>query len=568
MPWRSVAVLLVVVAAAMAGNVQAQAQDAPKPVLVMSINNFDGLVGNLKYLGTVLEDAQYLSKLAKMTTHLTKGDTVDLEKAAGIDGTKPVGMAIYTDGQSIKQLSFIGVSDADALLAWLKPLVGEPKKNEAGIYEIASPRLTAFAKVDNGWMFWALSPEQLSELPDPAAALGDLPGKYDFAARVIFSNVPEDVRSLVIGQLRARLETAAPAGDESEAEAAFRRETTTFFGRTFDRFANESEHITFGANFAEDTTQIKAQAIIKPVPDSSIAKHFAELGPQTTRFGGVFTNSSDKPILSVGMTGKLAPETVGDLKSEIEAYRAAALALIDGAADVSDADRQVFKDLGSAIVDSMQASVAAGRLDLAVKIAPGSPSTLFGAMHIAGGNSVVAQLDKLAAATKDDPNSGFKADEAVHKDVRIHSFVAPNDPEFTALLKSFGKGKLYLAVNDTTLYFGTGPKGIDLIKQAIDAPEQADSPPLRVSGRGAALFRMLPPPPGGGNAQLLTSVIALQLQVGEGFVVTGQTPDGNLVLDMTFDKGFLRLGGFMIPTVGNLLLPSIDLNNLGGTFGF
>ena len=90
MPWRSVAVLLVVVAAAMAGNVQTQAQDAPKPVLVMSINNFDGLVGNLKYLGTVLEDAQYLSKLAKMTTHLTKGDTVDLEKAAGIDGTKPV----------------------------------------------------------------------------------------------------------------------------------------------------------------------------------------------------------------------------------------------------------------------------------------------------------------------------------------------------------------------------------------------------------------------------------------------------------------------------------------------
>ena len=71
--WRTVLVLVLFVAIATTTNTaRAQAQDAPaKPVLVVSVNNFDGLMANLKYLGTVLDDAQYLTKLSKMSTHLT-----------------------------------------------------------------------------------------------------------------------------------------------------------------------------------------------------------------------------------------------------------------------------------------------------------------------------------------------------------------------------------------------------------------------------------------------------------------------------------------------------------------
>ncbi|MBL9125572.1 MAG: hypothetical protein JNG90_18180, partial [Planctomycetaceae bacterium] len=325
---------------------------------------------------------------------------------------------------------------------------------------------------------------------------------------------------------------------------------------------------TFGANFAEDTKQIKAQAIVKPTAGSGLATHFAELGTEKTRFGGIFA-SPDKATLLLGMTGKLAAETAGDLKSELEAYRALTASLFDTSPDVAEGDRQLFKDLGGAIVDSLQATFAERRLDFAVKIIPGNPSSLVGALHITNGGAITAQLDKLIEATKDDPNSGFKVDEAVHNSVRIHSVALPTDSEFTALMKPFGgSGRFYLAVNDNTLYFAFGAKSVDFIKQAIEAPELADVAPLRVTGKAAGLFRMLPPPLGGGNLQLLTSVIALQLQVGDGFTVVGQTPEGSLVIDMTFDKGFLRLGAFMIPTVGNLLLPSIDLNNLGGTFGF
>lgn len=564
---RLIAALLVLAAI---GVRHTSAQDsAAQPVLVVSANSYDGFVANLKYVGTVLSDAQYLNKLAKLSTLLTQQDAIKIEEATGIDGQKPAGIAIYSDGQSIRQLSFLPVTDADAVLTWLKPLVGEVTKSDDGIYQIASPKLTAFAKVDNGWMFLATSAAQLANLPDPVAAVDDLPSKYDFAVRANFAKVPEEVRTLVIDQMRARLEATPPAGDASEADATFRRETTALIGRMFDRFANESEHVTLGVNLLEETTQLATQVVIKPLAGSNLAAHFAELGLQKTRFGGVFANP-DKATLALGMTGKLAPESAGDIKSELEAYRTVTASILDSSTDLqSDEVRQLYKDLGGAVIDSMQAAAAAGKLDLALKVASGNPSTFVAAVQIVGGEAILAQLDRLAAATKDDPNSGFQADEATQAEVRIHSFVMPTGGDFAATEKSFGKGKLYLAANEETLYVAFGGKALDLLKEAIDAPAQEGVTPLRVAGKGVGMLRLMPQPSGGGqNAQLINSIVSLQLSTGDGFAVVGQINDGDLVIDATFEKGFIRLGGFAVPLVGQLLLPTLDLNNLGGSFGF
>lgn len=542
------------------------AQDAaPQPTIVLCTNNFESFVANMKFWGSVMEDSQFLNKLAKLSVSLTKKEPIHLEQAAGIDDQKPFGMALFVEGQSIRQISFLPVTDADAVFAWLKPLVGDVQKSDAGVYAIASEKLTAFAKVENGWLALASSAAQLENVPDPLAAVGDLPTKYDFAARVNFASVPEQTRTILIDQLRARLEEGNANADAAAPESAFRREMTTFFGRIFDRFANEAEHVTAGANFVEESQQLQGQLIVKPVPDTALAKHVADLGDQTTRFGGPFV-ADDKPLLSIGMTGQLAPEMAADLKAQFEAYRTSAFALLDAAGElISDEQREAFKGVGGAIVDSLQGAMAAGRLDASLRIAGANPPNLIAAIQIVDGNKVVEQIDKLAKAAKDAPNLGFTIDEATHASVRIHSFDVPATPEMDSLTKVLGKHKLLCAVNDNTIYFALGAKGLDSLKQAIDAPEQPGVKPFRMAGKGAGLMRLMPVDK---SQQLLISAATMQLQTGDVFSATGKNVNGDLVLDFTADRGFLRLSAFATPLIGGMILPNVDLNNLGGAFGF
>jgi hypothetical protein len=361
--------------------------------------------------------------------------------------------------------------------------------------------------------------------------------------------------------------TDGPAG-ETAAQTALRKETTAMAGRMFDRIAHDAVHMTMGSNVAEDSPQLKGQIIVKAKEGTSLATHISELGTQTTRFGGLFTNT-DKPVLAMGMTGPLMTEVATDMKAELEAYRAAAFELIDASPDVpSDEDRQLFKDLGGAIVDSIKAGLDAGRLDLAVKIPSGHPLTMVTAMQIAGGDAIVKQLDRLGEATKGSTAAGFKLEEAVQKSVRISSFEMPTDPQLANITKQFGQGKLYLAANDNTLYLAFGAKALDLIKQAIDCPEQTGVEPLRGTGKGVTLLRLLQPAGGDQNTALLMSVVSLQLSTGDGFNAVGNNADGDLVLDFTADKGYVRLVTFIGLNLGPVILRDLDLNNIGSLIGF
>jgi hypothetical protein len=68
--------------------------------------------------------------------------------------------------------------------------------------------------------------------------------------------------------------------------------------------------------------------------------------------------------------------------------------------------------------------------------------------------------------------------------------------------------------------------------------------------------------------QLLMGFVSQQLARGDGFEVIGQTSDGDLVVDFTLNKGFVGLGAFALPIVGQLILPNLDLNNPWAMFGF
>lgn len=560
--------LVAVVACTGASRTDAyQEEMVPKPVVVVSFNHFAGLVENINFLGTPTKDDRYIDKITKLSKLITEGEGIDLSKAAGIDSQKPLGSALYRHGDSMRQLGFVPVTDADAVFAWLKPLVGDVAKNDSGVYEVKSKRLSAWVKVENGWMYWALSPDHLDPLPDPLAALDDLPAKHDFAVRLHMANVPEEFRSAVMNQFRTQSESA-DAGAASAALAAFQKETNAFRERLLSRFASEAEHVTFGMSVAKDTSQIKAQMVVKPVSGSGLASHFAALNTDTTRFGGLF-KADDKSTLSLGMTGKLDPQVVTDTKTEVEAYRKAIVDLIDASPEVaSDGDKQLLKDLGGAIIDAVQGTLDAGRLDAAVKITAGSPGALVAAVEIVGGDAILKQLDRLAEATKDNPESGFQIEEATHESVRISSFVVPQGPETETAVKFFGPSKLYVAVNEKTLYLAYGVKALDLIKEAIASPGEEGVQPFRLTGKAVMLSRITQPTGGPQQLQLLMGFVGQQLARGDGFEVAGKGSDGVLVVDVTMNKGFISLGAFAIPIVGQLMLPNVDLNNPWAMFGF
>jgi hypothetical protein len=87
----------------------------------------------------------------------------------------------------------------------------------------------------------AQSQEHLGGLPaDPVALLGDMPQKYNIAARLMVQNVPEELRRMAIDEIKIGMERGLPQArseDRRDRSAAGRPATN---GTTSQKLTGQS----------------------------------------------------------------------------------------------------------------------------------------------------------------------------------------------------------------------------------------------------------------------------------------------------------------------------------------
>ena len=577
-PFAIVACLLVLLSGAATERSRAQepAADQPaeavklEPLVVFSIANYQSLLDDLKYIATVADDERFFEKsLPEFLAIITQDKTLRFDKLEGIDAARPWGAALLSNGPEVRMLAFVPVTgDAEAVVAQLKPLLGEAESQEGGVFAVKRGTTTGFVKVANGHAWLSQSRAHLDQLPDPAAVLSGLPANYDGVLQINLQKIPSELRSLLADQVGAALEGVSQQADgESESAYAFRQEFGRLRSTLLTRASAEAESVAFGWNIDSEGKKFLADVTIKPIAGSPLASHFAgDLQNLKSRFGGVLTATTPKPQIMFNLTGKLESQSAADALSLLEKYRGAVIGELDASPEIaSDEERQTLKDLANGFLDVARSTLEAGELDVAVRISSGVKQTMVAAAKVARPEELTklfATFGELAA--KDKGFVSAKLNEAEHNGSAIHSltFKADND-QLKLFERMFGKATLYVTVRGDTAWLAAGATAIDELKKALDGGEVAVRPMQATIQLGPVMViaaqLMLPK-----NLAVLGSVLSMQVtREGRADMVAEVLPDGSLRMRADFEQGLYRLGVMIMKQVPGL----IEMQQSGRTPG-
>ncbi len=239
----------IAVALLLAGSAsRAAAQGDMKPILVVSLAGYQRIMDDIAFVGKLSDSPDLAKNLEGMITFFTQGQGL-----AGLDKTKPWGLAASTDGLSFQLLGFVPVTDLKKLLDALSGFLGDPDE-EDGVYKIqAGLPIPLYLKEHKGYGYLSQDAASLSNLPDdPTTLLGGLDKQYDVAVRLSVQNIPEVFRQLAIDQIKMGVEGSLEQGpDESDEQFEERSKMTQQQMDALVTTLNELDELTLGLSIDE-----------------------------------------------------------------------------------------------------------------------------------------------------------------------------------------------------------------------------------------------------------------------------------------------------------------------------
>lgn len=463
-----VAVLIGLVLAPLA----AASAQALKPVAVVSIASINENLGDLEFLARTagMEDA------GKSVNFFARALT------AGIDKSRPMGLYVLPEGRDFHAVAFIPVSDLKVLLEVQKEYVGTPKDVGNGILEIGADR-TAYLKEQAGWAFVAESQGPLTNLPpDPTALLGDLPKNYNVAARLLVPNVPEELRKMVVDQLKVGVDRGL--GASATRGAQFDRKSVEQVLRTWlgnlERYVNETEEITVGLGIDGERRATFFDLRLVAKDGTSLAKQMALQLEAKTQFAGLI-----KPDASVTFQSavRYSPEQLAELGANLKSGREMWSKQIDDSPALPAEKRDAAKRLAGQFFDIVEKTAAQGKGDVggALVLLPKSISFVGGGF-VADGPALQKVIQDALELAKDQPNvpkvqfnAGSLGGVTLH---RLSVAIPDREPEARELLGE--KLEIVIGIGPQSIIVAGGKDPDQLLRSVLEQsaaqPDKAAAP--------------------------------------------------------------------------------------------
>ena len=453
--------LVIALAVAPLSTAAAVAQNAAtKPVATISVASVDKLLGNVTYLTKAVgaEDQGALATL--MVAPMLEG----------VDKTRPAGALVSTDGENFQPLVFIPVTDLAGLLSSLKEQIGEPEDEGNGVLRLALPT-PVYIKEQTGWAFVAQTADAFANVPaNPAAALGNLPNEYDFAARVNVNNIPEMYRAIAVAQLQAGIQQGlARQPGEDAAQHELRKSLLENNARQISRMVNEVQDVTVGWKVDASARNTFIDFSMTAVAGSEFAAQFAQFQNTTSRFAGFVVPDA---ALTLNTASTIAPADVEQAATAINSIRRIAIAELDKDQDLQDeATRTVVKDLLNSLMDVLVDTIRTGKSDLGatLELNPGSVNFVMGA-YVADGTAVEEILKKVVALGEQDANvPPVRFNASTHGSVRFHTVAIPVPQDEQQARQILGDHlEVAVGIDRDAVYLGIGRSAVAKLTESID----------------------------------------------------------------------------------------------------
>ena len=484
----------ILLAAACLFSIQIAAADEIKLIAVGSFSGYDALYKDIDTLGKVSGNPDLAMGLEAMLKFATRSQGL-----AGLDKTKPWGVAVYTVKPEPSGYAFLPITDLDKLLAVLEPFVGKAQSAGNDILKISGvddpqkePVGPIFIKKKGSWLIVSKKIENLALASvDPGKLLGNLPKKYDLAINIEVANIPAALRNDFIGQIQKNVEKDLKRHEKENAnEHLLRKQVAAEIVGMMERAANDVRRVTLGLTLDNETEKIYLDLNLLPKHDSGMQSLLQRWTASKTDFAGF---SIPDAALACGWSVELTDNESGILKNVLKIAHAKAVEDIERQ-HKSPQHREAAKRFVKELFDIVGSIAEKKRLDGAVSLLlePGA-ATLMGAKHVPD----AARLEKMAQhfaemVVAEHPQvkdiATVKANIEEFEGVRFHAISVPlpnqteNRDKVVALVGETLEA--VVGVSNESVYVAVGRNPMAKLKKAIDASAKhrnADIAPLRVS---------------------------------------------------------------------------------------
>lgn len=453
---------------------------------------------------TVVSIAPARSLLEAMQYVTAAADRPDLGRLAalgaapylhGIDRRRPSGLVALRRGEEKWMLLFVPVTDPEPLLGHLAEHVGPVDKLAENRWTVTVQQLPLQLRLREGWMFLALAPQHLDDpddypLPgDPAQLLGDLPQRYDFAVRVLDSQLAQFLPGTTAlpwdVPLTEPIERKEDESDEAFAERVAARQKQI---EAAQRQQAEAGISTLGMKIDRATRRALLEF------EFSARYWPADLSPAPSQLSGLHL---PEQAASLHGTLRLAPETAQQrAEALLELGEKGEYTLnLDGIPpEALESGRKIVELLRDTLIET----IGTGQVDagLLLTIDESDRPTLLLGLHVVDAKRITDSIRELLSVIQllEPKAPGIRWNVAQHQGFALHLGEIPI-PEGKPKERLVPNGLGYaLGIDEENCYFAIGHDAETELRAAIDRSltgQGEDAPILHLSCSVGKLARLV-----------------------------------------------------------------------------
>lgn len=336
--------------ASIPGLARAQESSANEPAAVIALQNLEGQLKDIQYLGGKAGFANEVASLPIVAAGFLNG----------IDKSKPVGASIWFEGEQPLVVGMIPVTNFEDVLDTISANTGQNIEEDGEFYFMATPAAEIVMTVKNGYVFISDSEDHLANIPaDPAALLSGVAESNMLAAQLFVQRIPAGLREMAVGQMREGFEGAM---EEMEGDLEdLQREANAMQMEQLIDMVENSDQLKIGFGVEQTNEKIVFDMSFTGLEDSKIAKQAAAMQGKASNFGKFLV---DAAAFNVNGFGVLLEEDKQNLKTLLDNVKSTAMEEMDQDDDMSDEEKQVVTDLVNDVFGLIQSSIDQGEIDM------------------------------------------------------------------------------------------------------------------------------------------------------------------------------------------------------------